>query len=156
METRQPMPSTFKEKIKQLIRSNNTPPEIALGVAIGVFICVLPLYGLHTVLFIVFAVLVPRANKAAMFVGTNFSLPWTLPFITWAGYDVGRWVLPRNYPPLDFAYFRHFDFKHFGNFYFPLFVGSFILGLACAIFFYAVSYIAVVIFQKIKQRQTRG
>ena len=146
----------LKEKIKQLICSNNSPSEIALGVAVGVFICVLPLYGLHTALFIAFAFLIPRANKAAMFIGTNFSLPPTLPFITWAGYDMGRWVLPQDYPPLNFAYFRHFDFKHFGNFYFPLFVGSVILGVVCAIVFYGATYIAVIVFKKIKQGKVNG
>ena len=151
------MPSTLKEKIKRIIYSQNSPPEIALGVAIGVFICVLPLYGLHTILFIAIAFLVPRANKAAMFIGTNFSLPPTLPFITWAGYDVGRRVLTRHhYQPLDFAYFRHFDFRHIGNFYFPLFVGSVILGAVCAVTFYVITYIAVVIFKRRKHKAHVG
>ncbi len=43
---------TLKEWIKRLLKLHSSPYEIALGVAIGVFIAILPLYGLHTVLVI--------------------------------------------------------------------------------------------------------
>ena len=134
------------EKLKHLACSNRSPGQVALGVGIGVFICTLPVYGLHTLLLVAFAFMVPRANKLAMFIGTNFSLPVTLPFITWCGYEIGRYVLPRDYPPLSWDYFRHFDFKLIGDFYGPLFVGSVILGVICGCFFFVVTYIGMKVF----------
>ncbi|MDD5060180.1 MAG: DUF2062 domain-containing protein, partial [Candidatus Omnitrophica bacterium] len=75
----------LKEKILKLLKFNNTPQEIALGVGIGAFIAIMPVYGLHTVLVIIAALLIPRVNKIALLIGTNVSLPPTVPFITWIG-----------------------------------------------------------------------
>ena len=76
---------------------DNDPSEVALGVAIGVFIAILPLYGLHTILVLTAAFFIRRANVIAMLVGTNISLPPTVPFITWAGYNIGRLMLGNKY-----------------------------------------------------------
>lgn len=136
--------------LRRLIASNNEPESIALGVAIGVFICVLPLYGLHTLLVIVFALIIPKANKIAILLGTNLSLPPTLPFITWAGYEIGRLIFPgQQYPPLGFDYFSHFDWRHFGDFYYPLFFGSVILGLLGGM----VAYLAALSIVRWKRRR---
>jgi uncharacterized protein (DUF2062 family) len=119
-----------------LLKLNNTPPEIALGVSIGVMIAVMPLYGFHTILCVIFALLIPRANKIAILVGTNISLPPTLPFITWAGYSIGRLVLGDKYPPLNLSSFKGVTFKKMLDLYYPLFIGSFILGILLATMFY--------------------
>lgn len=115
------------------------PWEIALGVAIGVFIAILPLYGFHTLLVVIFALLIPHANKIAILVGTNISLPPTLPFITWAGYSIGRLLLGDKYPAMSWQMFKNFSRRSIFDFYYPLFVGSVILGLGCALIFYFVT-----------------
>jgi len=56
----------FKNIFQRLIHLNNSPPEIALGVAVGAFICIIPLYGFHTIMVIIFALLIPKANKIAI------------------------------------------------------------------------------------------
>ena len=142
----------LKEKLLHLLKENNTPHGIALGTALGVFISTLPVYGLHTALVVIAAVVVPRANKLAILLGTNFSIPPTLPFITWGGYEVGRRVLSKDYAPLNLAYFHHFTFKKLGEFYYPLFVGSVIMGLVFSVVTYAVTlYIST----KIKEKRER-
>jgi uncharacterized protein (DUF2062 family) len=131
---------TFKEKFKKLLsdllKLNNTPPEIALGVGIGVMIAVMPLYGLHTILCVIFALLISRANKIAILIGTNISLPPTIPLITWAGYNIGRLILGDEYPPLNMASFQGITVKKMLVFYYPLFIGSFVLGVFLAVMFY--------------------
>jgi uncharacterized protein (DUF2062 family) len=127
---------TIKQRFLGLLRLNNTPKEIALGVAIGVFIAILPVYGLHTVLVVIFALLVRRANRIAILAGTNISLPPTLPFITWAGYSLGRLIAGKGYPALSWSVFKGFSYKSIFRFYFPLFIGSFVLGIICAVIFY--------------------
>ncbi|MFA6349928.1 MAG: DUF2062 domain-containing protein [Candidatus Omnitrophota bacterium] len=130
----------FKRFLVKLLKLNNTPPEIALGTAIGVFIAILPMYGLHTVMVVIAAVLVRRANKIAILLGTNISLPPTVPFITWAGYEIGRYILRGNYPALALVDFKQLTIKKVLHLYPPLFLGSIILGLVCAVVFYFLIY----------------
>ncbi|MEI8348969.1 MAG: DUF2062 domain-containing protein [Candidatus Omnitrophota bacterium] len=140
----------FKKILVRLFKLNNTPQEIALGTAIGVFIAILPVYGLHTVMVIVAAILVRPANKIAILLGTNISLPPTVPFITWAGYEIGRLILKGNYEPLAWSDFKNITFKNISSHYKPLFLGSVILGIICAIVFYFLIFFLV---RKIKNRK---
>ncbi|HTZ11637.1 MAG TPA: DUF2062 domain-containing protein [Candidatus Margulisiibacteriota bacterium] len=126
----------LKEKVISLWKLHNNPPEIALGVAIGVFISILPVYGLHTLLVILAAFLIRRANVIAMLVGTNISLPPTIPFITWAGYNIGRLMLGKKYPYIPCFTFKGLSYKGLMNFYYPLLLGSLVLAVICATVFY--------------------
>lgn len=141
----------FKETLRRLVRLNNTPHEISLGVAIGVFIAVTPLYGFHTIMVIIAAFLVRRVNKIAILVGTNISIPPTFPFITWTSYDIGRLILGNNYPALSWTYFKQFSIKKILEFYYPLFLGSLILGLILAVAFYFIT-LSVVLAWKRRRR----
>ena len=141
----------LKEKLLHLLKMNNTPREIALGVAIGVFIAIMPLYGLHTVMVIIAAFLVRKANKIAILIGTNISLPPTVAFITWGGYAIGRLMLGKKYPPFSFLAFKGFTYKSIFDFYYPLLLGSFILGLICAIIFY---FLTLWFMNKRRKRET--
>jgi len=133
-----------------LLTLNSTPHGIALGVSLGVFIAITPTYGLHTLLVVVAAFLVPRANKVAILLGTNISLPPTLPFITWGGYEIGRFILRGDYPVMDGVYFRHLShlsvwgiLKAIKDLYVPLFVGSVVLGIICGVIFYIITLFVV-------------
>ena len=140
----------FKEIFDKLIHQHNSPQEIALGAAIGTFICCLPVYGLHTVLVILAAIIVRPANKIAIFLGTNLSLPVTLPFITWAGYEIGRFILKGDLPPLNWEFFKHLTFSKIANLYGPLFLGSVILGVICAVVVYGIIFLVV---KKLKEKK---
>ncbi len=135
--------SKIKSVIFKLIRLNSTPSGIALGVALGVFIGTTPLYGFHTAMVLLAAFFVPRTNKVAILLGTNISIPPTMPFLTWGGYEIGRRVLGSVHPPLSWKYFSHITLKNLGDFYYPLFVGSVILGLILAVIFYFITFKAV-------------
>jgi len=130
----------IKEFLKNFIHLNHTPREIALGIAIGVFIGILPLYGLHAILALIIALVVRPANKIAILLGTNISLPPMVPFITWAGYNMGRLMLSKDYPDLSWTMFRNFSYKDIFALYYPLFLGSLLLGFACAVIFYFLTY----------------
>jgi len=145
--------SKFKTVLIRLLIDNSTPNGIALGAAIGAFIGVLPLYGLHTILVVIAAILVRPANKVAIFLGTNISLPPTLPFITWAGYELGRLILKGKFNPLSRSDFRNITFKNIASHYQPLFIGSVILGIFCAIAVYFFTYFVV---RGIKERKGNG
>jgi uncharacterized protein (DUF2062 family) len=60
--------------------------------------------------------------------------------ITWTAYDVGRFVLRgKNYPPLSWDYFKGFNASRMAEFYYPLFIGSLVLGLVIAVALYALT-----------------
>ena len=126
----------LKERSLALLKLNNTPREIALGVGIGAFIAITPLYGFHTLMVVIAALLVKRANKIAMLIGTNVSLPPTMPLITWAGYSIGRFILGNKYPDFNWQMFKHFSYKDMLHFYWPLLLGSVVLGMVCGTIFY--------------------
>jgi uncharacterized protein (DUF2062 family) len=50
-------------------------------------------------------------------------------------------LVHKNYPPLSWGYFKHFSISNFGAFYYPLFVGSVVLGLMCAVVLYFIAWI---------------
>jgi hypothetical protein len=133
----------FKKLAVRLLRLNNSPREIALGVGLGVFIGVLPVYGLHTLLVVIAALLVRPANKIAILLGTNISLPPTVPVITWAGYEIGRRVLGNGLEPLSWSVFKDITLQKLSSYYPTLFIGSLILGVACAGIFYILTYFIV-------------
>jgi len=122
-----------------------------LGAGIGAFISVLPLYGLHTVLVVLAAIIVRPANKIAILIGTNISLPPTIPFITWAGYEIGRFILKENFQPLTWGFFHNLTFQKFSSHYRPLFLGSLVLGVICGAVVYCLTFFVV---KKIKERRT--
>ena len=138
---------SLKEIIAALIRvlkEHHDPHGLALGVAIGSFIGILPVYGLHTVLCVIALFLIPRANKLAIILGTNISLPPTVTTITWTAYDIGRILLiNKHYPPLSWEYLKSFKISKMSEFYHPLFVGSIVLGLLVAVILYLVTWVIV-------------
>lgn len=144
----------LKQRLIALLKLNNTPGEIALGVAIGVFIAITPLYGFHTIMVIIAAFLIRRVNKIAILLGTNISTAPTFPFITWTGYTIGRLMLGKQYPALRWSTFKHFDYKQILHLYYPLFIGSLILGLTLAVLFYFLTlwFIAIRRMAKLKQK----
>jgi uncharacterized protein (TIGR03546 family) len=138
----------LKDKFMILVKINNTPKHIALGVAIGVFIGVTPLYGFHTILAILMAILIRRTNKIAILLGSNISIPPTAPFISWAGYEIGRGILGHKYPAIEWTALKHFRYGDIKEILFPLFLGSFILGLFLAVCFYFIILALVKRFKK--------
>lgn len=86
--------SQFKRQFGKLLAAEDTPHGIALGAAIGVFVGFTPLFGLKTLLALLFSFLF-RGNRIAAVVGVSLH-DLTLPF--WPAlylleFDVGYWLL---------------------------------------------------------------
>lgn len=126
-----------KARFLNLRGVNRSPHEIALGAAIGVFIGITPFYGFHILMAFIAALAFKGLNRTAIFLGINISLPPTIPFITWAGYSLGRKLLGSSYPPLGWDAFKDFlSIENFFHFFYVLSVGSIVLGIVLGIFFY--------------------
>ncbi len=73
-------------------RIPDTPHRIALGVAIGIFMCFSPLFGIHIALSIAVAFAL-RANFVSAVAATFLVTPITLPFIAAACLKLGRYIM---------------------------------------------------------------
>ena len=75
----------------KIVRMNDSPPRVALGVAIGVFLGIFPTFGLGIVL--AFAVAwVLGANRVASLVGSLIMNPLTTPFFWTISALFGAWI----------------------------------------------------------------
>jgi len=146
----------IKRVLVKLLRMHSSPREIALGIAVGVFIAVLPVYGLHTLLLIILALIIRPANKIAMLIGTNISLPPTVPFITWSAYEIGRFFLDKSLAPLCWSDFRNLTFQKVTAIYPVLFFGSVILGCVCALIAYVPVYFIIKAYKEKKAHAARA
>lgn len=78
----------FREKFKSIFKVKDSPHRIALAFAVGVFMGVSPLLGLHYIGGIFLAWLL-RLNKLVAIVGVSVNNPWTIvplsTFCVWVG-----------------------------------------------------------------------
>ncbi len=83
---------SFKQKAHYLYlrfkRLRDNPHQVALGVAISLFINWLPILGFHTILIILLCWMF-RANILAGLLASFLGNPWTLPAMFWLDYEVG-------------------------------------------------------------------
>lgn len=136
------------QKAKQffwnVVKLNSSPERIAFGVAVGVFIGVTPLYGMHTVLALFAAMLIPRTNKIAILAGTNITIPPLAPLVSWLGYVIGRLILHNpQYPVLNWAVLKSLSVDDITFLYYPLFLGSIVLGVILAVVFYFIALFSI-------------
>ncbi len=78
----------FRDTFRSIFKVKETPHRIALAFAMGVFIGISPLIGLHYILALAIAWLV-RLNKIIAVVGVSVNNPWTIvpisSFSVWLG-----------------------------------------------------------------------
>ena len=91
----------LKQKVRQFIERSKElkgdPHYVAMGMAIGVFVSVTPTIPFHTVLAVAMAFLL-RGSKAAAALGVWFCNPLTMPFMYFASYKVGMFILGKSIP----------------------------------------------------------
>jgi len=132
----------FRDKFRQILSVKESPRKIALAFALGVFIGMSPLLGIHTILGIVTAWIF-RLNKFVTIVGVFVTNPWTIVPI----YTFGTWVgakllgFDRLIPDIDWAHLTVKESLHtFGPLLLPFIVGSTLLGVVSACLSYFLVY----------------
>jgi uncharacterized protein len=95
----------FREHVTHVLHLDEEPSRLAMGMAVGVFIGLTPLYGLHTLLALVVA-WVFRLNKAATITGAWLNLPWFAPFIYAFCLKLGEAILSGG---VDFSWSKMID-----------------------------------------------
>ncbi len=78
----------FRDKFRAIFQIKESPHRIALAFAIGVFMGISPLLGLHYIGGVLLAMLF-RLNKLVAIIGVSVNNPWTIvpisTFCVWVG-----------------------------------------------------------------------
>ncbi len=84
---------SLKEIFREDIIKSGTPTHlIALSIAFGIFMGILPIWGYQLIIGFFLAHLL-KLNKAIFFIAANISLPPMIPFILYLSYVCGSYVL---------------------------------------------------------------
>lgn len=79
----------FKKTLNRFLKIRGNPREVALGMALGLFVGMTPFIGLHTVIAIFLAALF-KWNKISAALGVWVTNPFTAPFIYGITYFTGK------------------------------------------------------------------
>ncbi|MGK7900788.1 MAG: DUF2062 domain-containing protein [Hormoscilla sp.] len=123
----------------RLVRLRGTPESIALGLAVGVFAGMFPLFGLQLLLAIALATLV-RGHKFMAVAGTWVSNPLTYVPIYGFNLKVGKWLLGKENLSLSEQMWQSpQELMHLkGELFAIMFVGSLAVGVVCAVVSYFI------------------
>ncbi len=137
----------FKRFIREdFLHNNDSPRKKALSIALGIFIGLSPLWGLHTVIVISLAILL-NLNKVLAFTFSNISLPPFIPFVLYASSKVGQFMLGEYYSYTLEEMTTNFEgLKHLKTYI----VGSLTLATIGAILFGLSAYLFLTVFEKKK------
>lgn len=136
----------LRDKLREVIRVKDSPGKIAISFAIGIFIGMSPLLGIHTVMGIIAAWLF-KLNKFVTIIGVYITNPWTIvpiyTFATWLGAKLLG--IDSIIPSINWNDIKLADIiKEMGTLLWPFVVGTTLLGLFSAIVSYIIVYQAVV------------
>jgi uncharacterized protein (TIGR03546 family) len=131
----------MREKLSRLLRSDSSNREIALGLAVGMFVSFFPIYGPQMLACLAIVLIFRRLNRIAVFLGVQFS--WLYPLVVYCDYQVGRLIMPGEHPAFRMADFQGKGFAHVVSLVrqlFPLLLaGSLVAGALAAVLTYAIA-----------------
>jgi uncharacterized protein len=138
--------SKLKDYIIKFSKKGLTPHEIALGVALGIFVAFIPLFGTHTITAIALASLL-RVNTLIVLLSTQISNPVTFPFQLFLSAEIGSLILHGKFLEIKFS---HEIGPLIGHYLLPIIIGGIILGIAGS----GISYLLVKGFFHRKRNET--
>lgn len=120
--------SRLKDYILRFSKKGLTPHEVSLGVAIGIFVAFIPLFGSHTVTAIALASLL-RVNTLIVLLGTQISNPVTFPFQLFISAEVGSLILNGRFLEIKLTG----NLSYLQQFILPILIGSLVLGVCASV-----------------------
>ena len=142
----------------RLVRLNDTPDKIGWGVALGVFLGILPTFGVGLVMAYFLAAYL-RVNRAAALAGALIMNPWTTPFFWTLSYVTGALILGLDWKRMvqTLKDFNGGEIS-FGalvgqSVLLPYLLGNLVLSLTFALASYGVARISVQVYQNAKARR---
>ncbi|MCC2591309.1 DUF2062 domain-containing protein [Chryseobacterium sp. MFBS3-17] len=120
---------SFRQFVKEdVLESSGSNRSKALSIALGTFIGLTPLFGLHTLLTISLAVLL-KLNKLLAFAFSNLSIPPFIPFIIFISLSIGGFITGHSVSLTDTELNWDLVKQHFLQYA----IGSFVLATTTSI-----------------------
>ena len=162
--------------LHRMRRLPDTPERICIGIAAGVYVSFLPLYGFHF-LSAALVAWVFRGNILAALLGTFYGNPLTFPFMAMGGLELGSWLLggdvrltfggvmaaigrasselSHNLMSVFTGDAAHWTrlYRFFDEVYLPYMVGGLILGVPFALLTYYLHLPLVRAYQRLRQKR---
>lgn len=130
----------IRDKLHEAIQEETNPNSLAAGFAVGVFFSFTPLVSLHMVLSLLIAIIF-RLSKVAAVAGAWVNNPYTMPFVFYACFRLGKKILGVNVPTPVFDQFQLATILKAAKVYAaPLFLGTTIVGVLAAVPAYVIVY----------------
>lgn len=130
-----------RDQIRQILSLNEPPARTAWAFALGVFIGMSPLLGIHTLLGVLLAWRL-RLNKLVTLAGVYITNPWTIVPI----YTFGTWIgvkmlgMDHLFTPIDWSHVTFMSIlNEFRPLIMPFIIGNTALGLVSA----AIGYVVI-------------
>ncbi len=134
----------IREKLHEAIGEETNAKTLAGGFAVGVFFSFTPLVSLHMVLALLVAIIF-RLSKVAAMAGAWVNNPYTMPFVFYACFRLGKRILGVHIPT---PVFEQLDLrailKAAKPYAAPLFLGTTVVGLLAALLAYVIVYRIVI------------
>jgi len=132
--------SKIRDKLHEAIGGETNEKNLAAGFAVGVFFSFTPLVSLHMVLALLVAIIF-RLSKVAAMAGAWVNNPYTMPFVFYACFRLGKWILGVHIPTPVFTELRLATILKVARPYAaPLFLGTTVVGLLAALLAYVIVY----------------
>ncbi|HLU51881.1 MAG TPA: DUF2062 domain-containing protein [Flavobacteriaceae bacterium] len=129
---------SIKKFIREDILESNTPKHIkAISIGFGVFMGIVPLWGLQTILVITLSVLF-RLNKVLAFAFSNISIPPMIPFVIFASLKTGSLFVSED---TSFIFDKKLDFELVKEHLKQYFIGAVVLAIIAGLVSGFVSYL---------------
>ncbi|WP_104734947.1 DUF2062 domain-containing protein [Hanstruepera ponticola] len=132
--------------VEDFLGSGDSARKKGLSIALGVFIGLSPFWGFHTVIVIFLAIFF-RLNKAIAFAFSNVSLPPFIPFILYASFEFGQYIMNVDYGYTKEEIIENFEVLTHIKAYI---IGSFSLAIISATVLGICGYVFFLIFDKRK------
>lgn len=131
--------------LENVLESTDSPCKKALSIALGVFIGIVPLWGLQTVI-VLFLAYILRLNKVIAFAFSNISVPPMIPFIIFASLKAGSLFVDGNAAFSENATVM----ESIGSNLLQYIIGSFVVAIIAAFVFGIAGYLLFTFSSKIK------
>ena len=142
----------FKKKgvkrffIEEILGSQDSSTKKALSISLGVFVGLSPFWGFHTII-VIFLALILNLNKAIAFAFSNVSIPPFIPFVLYASFKMGQFLLGVNYEYTLDTFRNDFEITEHLKTYI---LGSFSLAAISAILCGVIGFLFLSLFSKKK------
>ncbi|GAB6060879.1 DUF2062 domain-containing protein [Desulfonatronum parangueonense] len=127
---------SLRHLYKKILRIKSTPHDLALGMAFGIFIGLLPIIPLQTISVLILAVAF-RCSKLTALIGTSITNPLTIPFFYLLMLRIGRFFMPEGRGRLNPEHWTIVELLQTGwYFYASMLLGGFLIAIPSALLAY--------------------